>query len=955
MYIYIRHLFLVTIILWTQSSMAQETSILVRGNCGMCKERIESAAKDVIGVSSSIWDTEKQILIVQHAPFFVEEELHQKMATIGHDTDQLLARQDRYTQLHGCCKYREQYPPPSSLPTYPPVDTSSQTSSIKVLGNCGMCQSRIQDAALTQYGIKSAHWDAETQMLTLTHEAGLDLGPTHQALAEAGHDTEVAKATLEAYNDLHGCCKYREAAAQAQADLDFLPTHYIGDGHDHQSKLGGMIYEKTGEGKLLPLIGATVTWLDGSDGTITDEDGFFELPLNANTNAIVTSYIGYESDTITVEPGKLVAITMVSNLILDEVQITHRRKSTEVSFINPLKVQNISEKELCKAACCNLSESFETNPSVDVSTTDAVTGTHKIQMLGLAGPNIQITRENMPYIRGLAGVIGLEFTPGAWIEGMQLNMGTGSVVNGPESITGQINVELRKPHSSELLYVNLFANMAGRLEANVTSSQKINDKWSSGLLLHGKYLQRELDNNHDKFLDQPKNKSWIAVNRWNYRNGNLMGQIGVKGTFLRTEAGQINKGLDVPPSRSTMNTDRGEIWAKIGKVFEDKPYASIGLQVSGMVHDQKSLFNSESRFKRRYDAQQKSLYTNLIYQSIIGTTDHIIKTGISYQMDDTKEVVTQTYDGQRFEHLPGVFGEYQYVGSERVALVAGLRVDRHNIYGTFVTPRLHVKYSPSDQTALRLGVGRGQRTAFVFAEQIGVFASNRAIVFDQNYSYGSRPEVAWNIGTSFTQEFTLGGRSTVWGIEYYYTQFDQQTVVDWDVSPQALVLGRLNGKSRSHSIQTQIDMEVVKGVDLRLAYRYNDPRMTHTDGELRRVALVSDHRAFANVGWELGKGWVWDGTINWQGPKRLPDTSSNPAEFQRQGESPSYTVTNMQISKQFGKTWDFYFGGENIFNYTQDDPILSVSDVDSPYFDASMVWGPIFGGNYYIGMRYKLF
>jgi outer membrane receptor protein involved in Fe transport len=695
--------------------------------------------------------------------------------------------------------------------------------------------------------------------------------------------------------------------------------------------------------------------LGTSTGTGTDVDGFFELEPNPSENRLVISYVGYANDTIDMTDQKMVAITLTSNHILNEVEIKYRRKSTEVSFINPIKVQSIGEKELCKAACCNLSESFETNPSVDVSLTDAVTGTRKIQMLGLAGPNIQVMRENMPYIRGLAAVIGMEFTPGTWIEGIQLNQGTGSVVNGPESITGQINVELKKPEKSERLYLNLFANAMGRFEANLNVSQKVNEKWSTTTLLHGKLQNIEMDRNEDGFLDQPLLDEFIGVNRWRFKGDNgLMGQFGIKGTLLNSQAGQLTPDDESAFWRGEMNTERYEAWAKIGKVFEDRPYASIGFQISAMTHQQDGNFTFPASNQRLYNARHNNFYANLIYQSIIGNTDHTIKMGASYQLDDVEEDVFPLGTVERAEHMPGVFTEYQYIPNEKWIVVAGLRADYHNLWGSFLTPRVHVKYSPRERTAFRLAAGRGQRTAYIFAENIGLFASNREVVYGNDFLYPNNPEVAWNFGLNFTQEFMLGDKTAVWGIDYYYTHFTQQTMVDWDEDPQSIYFYALDGSSRSHSVQSQLDIEVKKGLDVRVAYRFNDPRTQYNSG-LRQNPLTSIHRAFANIGWEIGKGWMWDGTINWQGSKRIPDTFRNPEAFQLEDRSPSFATVNMQISKTFNGTLDFYLGGENILNYTQDNPILSADNPFGPYFDASMIWGPVFGGNYYVGMRYKIF
>ena len=722
------------------------------------------------------------------------------------------------------------------------------------------------------------------------------------------------------------------------------------------STLSGMIYEQNASGKLEPLIGANVYLAESLKGTSTDLDGYFTFPKpeDVESELLVISYAGYANDTIDMTGQSVVSVVMKTNFIMDEVEIVHKRKTTEVSFINPIKVQTIGEKELCKAACCNLSESFETNPSVDAGATDAVTGTKKIEMLGLAGPYVQVTRENMPYIRGLAAVYGFSYTPGTWIESIQLNMGAGSVVNGPESMTGQINVEVKKPELSEKLNLNLFANASGRYEANVNHASQINERWGTALLLHGNYQNRVQDRNNDNFQDMPDNTQLIAMNRWKYKSEDgKFAQFGIKGTYIDKSSGQISPMSEGPFNgerwRADVETQRIEGWTKIGKIFKDRPYASVGLQLSASYHDQKALFG-----RRVYNGTQTSAYANLIYQTIINDTKHNIKFGSSYQFDRfDEEVGDDLY--VRNEGMFGAFTEYQYVPNDKWTLVLGLRGDYHNLFGAFLTPRIHMKYNPEENASIRLIAGRGQRTASIFAENIGLFASNRNIIIDGDGGdtpYGLDKESAWNFGANYTKEFIINGRSTVFGIDYYYTTFSNQVVVDYDINPQEVHFYNLNGKSYSHSIQTQADMELFDGFDLRVAYRFNNPKTDFVGGNAIRP-LISKQRAFFNIGWDLGSGWVYDLTGNWQSSKRIPSTDQNPEEFRFATESPSFTTFNSQISKTIRKGFDIYLGSENIFDYRQENAILSNENPFNDYFDSSLIWGPVQGRVVYLGMRYK--
>lgn len=726
-------------------------------------------------------------------------------------------------------------------------------------------------------------------------------------------------------------------------------------GQQRNEYLDGFVLELSDGQEHTPIFGANVVWLGTNIGTVTDQNGKFTIRIIGGVEELVISFVGYQSDTVRVEHSPMI-VKLVTSTVLEEVSVVHNQKGVTIDYLNPLKSEHISEKELLKAACCNLSESFETNPSVDVSFTDAVTGTRQIQMLGLAGPYTQITRENMPNIRGLSAIYGLTYVPGTWIESIQLNKGTGSVVNGFESMAGQINVELRKAEEGDKLYFNLYGNEGGRLEANIHFRNQVNRNWSTATLLHTKYNQIEMDRNDDGFMDMPLSKHFIGLNRWKYiGDDNLRVQFGVKATYINSVGGQT--GFEPDRDQGATNvwgmhavTKRVEGWSKIGLVYQDRPWKSLALQLSAVHHDQESFFGL-----RRYDAAQQSLYGNFIYHTMINNTNHKIKTGLSVQYDQYDEVF-DVMDFGRNEFVPGSFLEYSYTHSSKFGLVAGLRLDHHNAYGAFVTPRLHARYEITDGSVARVNLGRGQRTANILSENIGILASSREVVVqgdDDGKPYGLDVEVAWNYGASFAKDFTLDYRNGVLSVEYYRTNFENQIVLDLDSNPQQAAFYNLDGSSYSNSFQAQVDYELIRKLDIRIGYRWFDVNTTYGD-LLMTKPLVSAHRIFLNTGYETKNDWKFDYTINWQGEKRLPYTESNPLVYQLDEKSSSFFVMNAQVSKGWKSGFEFYIGVENILNYAQSNPIIASDEPFGDYFDSSLVWGPIFGRNTYTGLRYRL-
>lgn len=725
--------------------------------------------------------------------------------------------------------------------------------------------------------------------------------------------------------------------------------------------LKGIVVDTDLKGNINPIQGALVRWTVGSEIVSTDSNGIFNIPFSSNTKHLIVSYVGYKTDTIFVANKNFVKVLLITKNRLNDVNISIERKSSEVSFIDPWKTTIMNEKELFKAACCNLSESFETNPSVDVNLTDAITGNKQIQMLGLASQYTQLTQESILGARGLAVNYGTSYTPGTWLNSIQVTKGIGSVVNGFESIAGQINTELHKPDVKEKIYFNAYASEGGRYEVNLNVAQKINTAFSHLLLLHGSTFVLKTDNNNDGYLDNPLGNQLNAMYRFKYDRGKglvLMGGIRVL-TDTRT-GGQnkfeLNADTTLLPKQygTQVKAERQESWIKIGYVFNKKIYKSIGLQIAGVNQNYQSFFGNN-----KYDGNQKSAFVNLIYQSLIDNSNHKFRVGLSYLFDQYEEELYnfKKYNFNRKEIVSGAFGEYTFTANTHFTLVLGNRIDYNNLYGLFYTPRLHMRYAVNKQSVLRLSAGRGQRTANVIAENTGILVSSRKWIFASNLqenAYGLQPEVAWNFGFSFTRDFKLNYRKGSWSIDYYYTHFINQVVVDRDASSQEVHFYNLVGQSHANSFQAQLDYEPIKRFDVRLAYRLYDVE-TQYKKELLNVPLIARHRAFINMAYTTKNKWSFDITWNWVGQKRLPNTQDNPTALRQSDFSSSYYLVNTQISKSmFNKKFDAYIGVENIFDFKQYNPIVDANNPFGSYFDASMVWGPVFGRMLYIGIRIKL-
>jgi outer membrane receptor for ferrienterochelin and colicins len=646
---------------------------------------------------------------------------------------------------------------------------------------------------------------------------------------------------------------------------------------------------------------------------------------------------------------------------LEDVKIESQKKGMRKSLTTTANTTMVGSKELLKAACCNLAESFETNPSIDVNFSDALTGTKQIKMLGLTSPYLMITEENIPSVRGASQAYGLSFTPGTWVESIQITKGAGSVVNGYESISGQINTELIKPMKDIPFFLNAYGSSDSRFELNTHFNTKVSDKWATSFFIHGNTRVAKNDMNHDGFLDNPLGKQINMVNRWQYSNPETGWVSFINFKFMKDEkqTGQLefDKNRDKLTTNywgSEINTNRFDFTSKVGYVFKEMPFQSIGFQNAYSNHNQDSYFGLN-----QYAIQQQSYYSNLIFNSIINNTMHKFAAGLNFTYDKYAEFVNLT-DVGRTDNSVGGFFEYTFDNNDKFSYILGGRLDYHNRLGAFFTPRLHVRYNPWDKGVFRISAGRGKRAANIFAENQNLFASSRTFsVLDTNGKiYGLNPEIAWNYGFSFTQNFMLFGKPADVTIDFYRTDFQNQAVVDVMQSAQQVLFYNLKGKSFATSLQLDFNIELKKHLNIRTAYKYYDISTDYLSGSFQRP-LQAKHRFFANLEYEThlkakGQQWKFDYTLNWLGSQQLPNTASNTIADRMAEFSPSFAVMNMQITKVFSKTFEAYVGGENIGNYRQEKALLGASNPFGSTFDTSIIYAPVFGQMYYAGLRFKV-
>ncbi|MEG0789426.1 MAG: TonB-dependent receptor [Alistipes sp.] len=740
-----------------------------------------------------------------------------------------------------------------------------------------------------------------------------------------------------------------------------------------------------------PLLGAAVYWAETNVGVSTNVAGEFTIHRVKGYDKLIASYIGFNSDSIRVttatEPVRFVLHS--DGIKLDDVVIQGNLSGNYVKRDGIMKGEMISFAGLCKMACCNLAESFENSASVTVGYSDAISGARQIKMLGLAGTYTQILDENRPIMRGLSSPYGLSYTPGMWLNSIQVSKGVSSVTAGHEAITGQINLEHRKPTDDERLFVNLYLDDELRTEANISTALPVskNKKLSTVLLLHGSLDNdvRKMDHNDDGFRDLPKADQFNVANKWLYAADN---GTQVRWGFKYVQENRLGGMLDY---KKSMRDEMMHNWDKPGTAYGShirnrgaNGYFKIGTPVGPSVYDkdeQSELrsniafvadfdhFNENAYFGLNdYQGNENALSLNLMYNHYFTYRSSLI-VGASAHLSSFRESLlnptpwlknTNNYAFDRDENEVGLYAEYTYAIKDKLSLVAGIRGDYNSYYDKYyVTPRGHLKWNITPSTTLRASAGMGYRSTNVITDNIGILATGRRIVFDGDgdFSHFNRMEKALTFGGSLTQTFNLvQADAATLSFDYFRTQFYNQVIADQEMDADNIHLYNTDGRSYTDTFQVDFSWTPVERLDIFATFRYTNSLMTvnRTDGTRVEVErpLVSEYKTLLNVQYATKfRRWVFDVTAQLNGPSRIPTQTGVLSDTRF---SPRYPVFFAQVSRKVGK-FDIYIGCENIGNYMQHDPILHAGTPFSSGFNSSAVWGPLMGRKFYAGLRFNLY
>lgn len=614
--------------------------------------------------------------------------------------------------------------------------------------------------------------------------------------------------------------------------------------------------------------------------------------------------------------------------------------------------QIIGKNELFRAACCNLGESFTTNPSVDVNYSDAVTGAKQIKLLGLSGTYVQMLTENIPNFRGAATPYSLSYVPGPWMKSIQVSKGAASVRNGYESITGQINVQYLQPEDEEGVTVNIYGDSKARFEANADGNIHINDRLSTELLLHYDDTYKSHDENDDGFIDKPKIRQYNLQNRWAYLGDTYIFHGGLSFMKDKRQGGQLDHHSNMSHSgdlyKIGIETDRYEMYMKHAFVLNKEHGTNLALMASGSIHKMDGLFG-----KREYNVDNTNVYAQLMFETNF-TKRHNLSAGLSFNNDNYDESFHAEYSYNKpnnydSESVTGAYAQYTFNLNERFIAMAGIRADYSSVFEAFVTPRMHLKWMIADWVTLRGAIGKGYRNSHTLAENSNLLATSRHFI-DKHV----KMEEAWNYGFSAGFNIPVGNREIKVNAEYYYTDFVNQAIIDYDADPYSIRVYDSNGqKSYSHVFQIDAFYPIFDGFTLTAAYRRNIVKATYNN-QLLDKPLTNKYKGLVSLGYKTPLGlWQFDVTLQLNGGGRLPQSYTfADGTYPAEQTFSAYEQLSAQVTRWF-RHFSVYVGGENLTGFKQKNPIIDASNPWGNHFDTTMVWGPVHGPMFYAGVRFN--
>ncbi|MDC1068873.1 carboxypeptidase-like regulatory domain-containing protein [Candidatus Kapabacteria bacterium] len=725
--------------------------------------------------------------------------------------------------------------------------------------------------------------------------------------------------------------------------------------NSNSKMIHGNVYGFDSDGNKSELAGVQVWWLGTELGGISNDSGHFMFDLHPNSNTLVFQIKGYPNDTLVVDD---------KNKFIEHILKTYSSgKDVIVEAIEPNRIINsesiqneeiLTGRHLGKLACCNLSEAFESDPSVNVEYTDPVSGSKQIKLMGLHGKYSQIMIEKISFVRGLNIPFGLSYLPGPWIESISISKGAADVSTGFESTTGQINVELKKPNSeiSDGL-INLFLDAGNRLELNSVFNKKIDDRVSMVSMFNINIIPNLNDLNNDGLIDRPATRSMNFSNKFKFEGNTAKAQVGIRFLIDERESEYITNSFN---SNFDISNTRGELFFKGGDLLGENYSVGITGSLSWQENNTNNLLGKiHNEFNLTNNSAQINLIVDRTLDGVNDNSKNVLSFGASLLYDDfSNEIISDIETVNKFSYItPGIFVSYKNMSFKYIDFSLGLRADYNYLDQVFVTPRSHIKIKPLDNLDLRISGGRGLRYANALAENVFLF------LYDENANYLSlvnfeqqAMESAWNYGATLNYSFSLGLENISFSAEYFMTDFNNRVVIDqyrYGGVYSPVIYETSNAYSESYGVD--LILPFTDFVEISTSGRIQNSFFENQNSKLIREPLSSIVKSVNTVNYDIKSidlSLRFTGTYFGQGKRTVLRENSD--TFQNYNP---FWIFGGQINKNFEKQgFEIYFGINNLTSYTIFEDSADSQAIAGNYFGTDL-WGPLMGRNIYIGINWK--
>lgn len=696
------------------------------------------------------------------------------------------------------------------------------------------------------------------------------------------------------------------------------------------------------------LEGAVIYWMESQTGTTTNANGYFKIDRAEGDLHLILSLTGYQKDTVLVDIESTYQVFVLrEGILLNQVNVESQRQSNSFSRIEALNIESLEKKEFKKAACCSLSESFQTSNAVDVSYTNASTGTKEIQFLGLRGLYSHFLIENREAFGGILSSTALDLIPGTWLDKVNIQKGASDVKSGAQSMTGGINVQLKKPFEDYPIFVNLFGDLHGRFESNIHLNKQWSEASSSGVYFNLGSFSNRRDHNGDSFIDEPGMQRINTMVRNIFFGDKFEGQVNAQIVYEDRSGGQLYRDNAYDISQDTRHYN---LSGNLGFVGFEKEFQSTGSIYNLSRSEIKSSFGGKS-----FIADENRASIQLLYNHPFGDGRHQVVLGPQFDYHKAYEEYNTTLSQRYEEKIAGIFSEYTFRNNmhldNKLTITAGLRADWIIDDQLMLIPRASIRYLFADDWTFRASAGRGYRHGRLLSDHIFYFASSK----QWNISTNNFLEKSWNTGFNVVGKPYLNGKELQVNFDIYNTWFEQQTILDLDQDYNTINVYELNGKSKALQLITTISYPVMDWLNLKLGMKYTETKSQYVQA-YRSVPMVPKYRGLISLDMESeNKKWLWNISSNYVGRMRLPDKNNVPHEFihDHVGFTNPYLLLQSQLTYT-SRYWEFYAGCENLLNKTQHNAIIDAQNPFGPYFNAAEVYAPVSGIKPYIGLKWKI-